>query len=115
VEFIIDTGRYTIGLLIMIFIFTVVYRYTPSKRLNWHETVIGAIFATLGWALVSIAFSYYVNNFGSYSKIYGSIGAIIALMSWLFTGSIIVLIGGEINATIAYRKLDLEKHKGDRY
>jgi membrane protein len=115
VEFIIDLGRYSIGLIVMILVFTAVYRYTPSKRLNWHETIPGAVFTTAGWTLVSIGFSYYVNNFGSYSKIYGSIGAVIALMSWLFISSVIVLIGGEINATIAYRKLDLEKHKGDKY
>jgi len=102
-------------LIVMILVFTAVYRYTPSKRLNWHETIPGAIFTTAGWTLVSIGFSYYVNNFGSYSKIYGSIGAVIALMSWLFISSVIVLIGGEINATIAYRKLDLEKYKGNKY
>jgi membrane protein len=115
IEFIIDLGRYSAGLIVMILVFTAVYRYTPSKRLNWHETIPGAVFTTAGWTLVSIGFSYYVNNFGSYSKIYGSIGAVIALMSWLFISSVIVLIGGEINATIAYRKLDLEKHKGDKY
>jgi membrane protein len=115
VEFIIDLGRYASGLVVMILVFTAVYRYTPSKRLNWHETIPGAVFTTAGWTLVSIGFSYYVNNFGSYSKIYGSIGAVIALMSWLFISSVIVLIGGEINATIAYRKLDLDKHKGDKY
>jgi membrane protein len=115
IEFIIDLARYIVGLLVMIFVFTLMYRYTPSKRLNWHETVPGAVFSTFGWTVLSIGFSYYVNNFGNYSKIYGSIGAIIALMSWLFISSVIVLIGGEINATIAYRKLDLEKHKGDKY
>lgn len=115
IEFAIDMGRYVIGLLVMIFVFTAMYRYTPSKRLNWHETIPGAVFSTIGWTILSIGFSYYVNNFGSYSKIYGSIGAVIALMSWLFISSVIVLIGGEINATIAYRKLDLEKHKGDKY
>lgn len=115
VEFVIDSGRYIIVLLVMVFVFTVVYRYTPSKRLHWHETLPGAIFTTIGWTTVSIGFSYYVNNFGSYSKIYGSIGAVIALLSWLFLSSVIVLLGGEINATIAYRKLDLDKHKGDKY
>ncbi|MCM8711484.1 YihY/virulence factor BrkB family protein [Clostridium sp. SYSU_GA19001] len=114
-EFLMDFGRYTVGLIVMIIVFTVVYRYTPSKRLNWKETLPGAIFTTIGWTLLSLLFSFYVNNFGSYSKIYGSIGAVIALMSWLFISSIIILIGGEINATLAYRKLDLEKHKGKKY
>lgn len=115
VEFTIDFARYSIGLTVMILVFTLIYRYTPSKRLKLKETFPGAVFTTLGWTLISIIFSYYVNNFGNYSKIYGSLGAVIALMSWLFISSIIILIGGEINATLAYRKLDLEKHKGDKY
>jgi membrane protein len=114
-EFLIDIGRYTVGLFIMILVFTAVYRYTPSKKLSLKETLPGAIFTTIGWTILSVGFSYYVNNFGSYSKAYGSIGAIIALMSWLFISSVIILIGGEINATIAYRKLDLEKHMGNKY
>lgn len=115
VEFLIDLGRYSVGLIFMILIFNAVYRYTPSKRLTWKETFPGAVFTTLGWTLTSLGFSYYVNNFGNYSNIYGSLGAVIALMSWLFISSVIILIGGEINATLAYRKLDLEKHKGDKY
>lgn len=115
IEFLIDFVRYAVGLIVMIIVFTAVYRYTPSKRLTWKETFPGAVFTTLGWTLTSVVFSYYVNNFANYSKIYGSIGAVIALMSWLFISSIIILIGGEINATLAYRKLDLEKHKGDKY
>ncbi|ERI90002.1 YihY family protein [Clostridiales bacterium oral taxon 876 str. F0540] len=115
VEYIIDFSRYIIGLTVMIIVFNAVYRYTPSKRLTWGETLPGAVFTTIGWTLISVGFSYYVNNFGSYSRIYGSLGAVIALMSWLFISSVIILIGGEINATLAYRKLDLEKHKGAKY
>jgi len=115
VEYIIDFARYIIGLAVMVIVFNAVYRYTPSKRLTWGETFPGAVFTTIGWTLISVGFSYYVNNFGSYSKIYGSLGAVIALMSWLFISSVIILIGGEINATLAYRKLDLEKHKGNKY
>jgi membrane protein len=114
-EFLIDFIRYLVGLTVMIIVFTIVYRYTPSKKLTLSETVPGAIFTTLGWTAVSIVFSFYVNNFGRYSKIYGSLGAVIALMSWLFISSVIILIGGEINATLAYRKLDVEKHKGTTY
>lgn len=113
-EFIIDISRYSIVLLIMVLVFTAVYRYTPSKRLSLKETFPGAVFSTVGWTLISVGFSYYVNNFANYSRIYGSIGAIIALMSWLFISSIIILIGGEINATLAYRKLDLQKHRGNK-
>lgn len=114
-EFIIDLARYFIGLIVMLMAFNAVYKYTPSKRLTWKETFPGAVFTTVGWTLTSIGFSYYVNHFGNYSKIYGSIGAIIALMSWLFISSVIILIGGEVNATISYRKLNLERPKGNKY
>jgi membrane protein len=114
-EFLIDFARYFMGLLFMLLVFNAVYRYTPSKRLTWKETFPGAVFSTLGWTAVSIGFSFYVNHFESYSRIYGSIGAVIALMTWLFINSVIILIGGEVNATLAYRRLDLEKHKGDKY
>lgn len=115
IEYLIDFLRYFIGLIVMLMVFNALYKYTPSKRLTWIETFPGAAFTTIGWTLTSVGFSYYVNHFGNYSKIYGSIGAIIALMSWLFFSSVIILIGGEINATISYRKLNLGKHKGNKY
>lgn len=114
-KFFLDFGRYILGFAAMIIVFTLLYRYTPSKKLKFKEVLPGALFTTLGWIITSICFSFYVNNFGNYSKIYGSIGAVIALMSWLFIVSVIILIGGEINATLAYRELNLEKHKGNKY
>ncbi|MFL0267604.1 YihY/virulence factor BrkB family protein [Candidatus Clostridium radicumherbarum] len=110
-EYFLDFARYFIGLIVMLIVFNAVYKYTPSKRLTFKETFPGAVFTTVGWILTSFAFSYYVNHFGSYSKIYGSIGAIIALMSWLYLSSVIILIGGEINATISYRQLSLNRPK----
>ena len=94
--------RYAIIIFSMIFIFTIIYRYIPSRRLGWREVIPGAIFATLGWIVASFGFAFYVNNFGNYSKIYGSIGAMIILLTWLYLTSIIIIIGGEINAFIAF-------------
>ncbi|SKA73177.1 membrane protein [Clostridium sp. USBA 49] len=110
-QIMINIMRYLIFFSLMVFVFTAVYMYTPSKRLTFKETLPGSIFTTIGWTLISVIFSYYVNNFANYSKIYGSIGAIIALMSWLFISSIIILIGGEINATLSYRKLEINSEK----
>lgn len=115
IEYIIDFARFFIGLLVMVIIFNGVYKITPSKKLTWKETFPGAVFTTIGWTIISLGFSFYVNNFGSYSKVYGGIGAIIALMSWLYLSSIIVLLGGEINAIIAYKKLNRSKQKGKKY
>lgn len=100
--------RYVIILTSMIFVFALLYRYTPSKRLRWREVIPGAIFATIGWIVVSIGFSFYVNNFGNYSRLYGSIGAVIILLTWLYLTSIIIMVGGELNAALAFDR----KRKG---
>jgi membrane protein len=92
--------RYCIFIATAIFIFTALYRYTPSKRLTWMEVLPGALFATLNLILVSLAFAFYVNNFSNYSVLYGSIGAIIILLTWLFLVAIIVILGGELNASL---------------
>lgn len=107
--------RYLIMSISAIFIFAALYRYTPCRRLTWKEVMPGAIFSTITLIIVSLGFAYYVNNFGNYSKIYGSIGAVIVLLTWLFILSIIILMGGELNATLAFDREGKEKPKGVRY
>lgn len=96
--------RIIISLLFMILIFSLMYRYIPSirngRRINFKHAIPGAVFTTLGWIVTSSIFSYYVNNFGNYSKTYGSLGGIVILLIWLYLSSIIIILGGEINATI---------------
>lgn len=97
-----NTFRYIIILISTIFIFAALYRYTPCRRLTWKEVIPGAVFSTIGLVVVSMGFAFYVNNFGNYSRVYGSIGAVIVLLTWLFLLSIIILLGGEINAVLAF-------------
>lgn len=107
--------RYLIMSISAIFIFAALYRYTPCRRLTWKEVIPGAIFSTITLIVVSLGFAYYVNNFGNYSKIYGSIGTVIVLLTWLFMLSVILLMGGELNATLAFDREGKEKPKGVRY
>ncbi|WP_406242631.1 YihY/virulence factor BrkB family protein [Tissierella carlieri] len=96
--------RVIISLSFMVLIFALLYRYIPSirngKKINFKHAMPGAIFASLGWIITSTIFSYYVNNFGNYGKTYGSLGGIIVLLIWLYISSIIIIMGGEINATL---------------
>jgi membrane protein len=105
-----DNSRIIISLAFMIFIFALLYKYSPCvkdrKQIKFITTLPGGVFATLGWFLTSVIFSYYVNNFGNYTVTYGSIGGVIILLIWLYISSIIIVIGGEINATLEYFKLN---------
>jgi membrane protein len=107
--------RYIIILSAMIFVFAALYRYTPSRKMTWREVMPGAIFATVGWVAASMIFSFYVNNFENYTNIYGSIGVIIMLLTWLFITSVIILMGGEVNATLAFDNEGKEKQLGKKY
>ena len=78
------------------------YRFGATVEVERHSWVsTGSLVAALLWALVSFAFSLYLENFGSYNRIYGSIGAVIALMSWLYLSAYIVLFGAVLNAELA--------------
>lgn len=96
--------RYILALVIMTCIFMLLYKYTPSRRLGLKEVFPGSIFTTVAFIITSLLFSFYVNNFGNYSKLYGSIGAVIMLMTWVYLLSLILLLGGELNASIIYEK-----------
>ncbi|EEG76817.1 YihY/virulence factor BrkB family protein [Dethiobacter alkaliphilus] len=92
--------RFSIPLLIIFVSFTLLFLYSPNCRLRLRHVYPGAIFSTLAWIIASQAFAFYVNNFGNFSRTYGSIGGIIVFMIWLYLSSVVVLLGGEINATL---------------
>jgi membrane protein len=76
----------------------VLYRYAPNRRMaKWRWITPGAVVATVLWLLASIAFSAYVANFNSYNKTYGSLGAVVVLLTWLYWSAFIVLVGAVIN------------------
>ncbi|MGL5245919.1 MAG: YihY/virulence factor BrkB family protein [Sarcina sp.] len=93
--------RYLVVVCIMVCVFAFLYNVTPCKRLGWGEVLPGAALTTLGWILTSYLFAFYVNNFSNYSRLYGGLGAVFILMTWLFISSIILLLGGEVNAVLA--------------
>jgi membrane protein len=89
------------GLLLSVFAgaLAVLYRVAPDRdapRLRWVS--LGSVVVTVVWALVSLGFSFYVDNFGSYDKTYGTIAGVIVLMLWLYLTCYLVLLGAEINS-----------------
>jgi membrane protein len=83
---------------------TVIYKYGPSLMRRTKFFNAGAIVATAGSILTSVGFSYFVNNFGRYNELYGSIGALIVILLWLQFNATILLIGFELNAAIAVNR-----------
>ena len=78
---------------ILLFLYSVV----PNKRIGFRQVIPGAIAAAISWLVASIGFSFYVENMARYSLLYGSIGAIIVLMLWLYLTGVILIMGAELN------------------
>ncbi|QBP43030.1 YihY/virulence factor BrkB family protein [Paenisporosarcina antarctica] len=103
--------RWTIPPVMIFVVFMLLYWIAPNRKLYLKSVIPGAIFATLGWILVSLAFSFYVSSFANYSATYGSIGGIIVLMMWLYFSGTILMVGGQINAVMQERKEKLDMKK----
>jgi membrane protein len=94
--------RWPVILVLVITAMAVIYYFAPDVEQDWKWITPGSIFAVITWTLASLGFSYYVNHFGSYDKTYGSIGAIIVLLTWMYLSGFFILVGGEINAEIEH-------------
>ena len=107
--------RFVLSGVILFIVFVGIYYFAPSKKIRCVTAIPGAIVATIGWVLASLAFSYYVGSYGNYSATYGSIGSIIVLMVWLFLSGAILIFGGEINALLNKDKGDCDAPTSTRY
>ncbi len=86
---------------------SIIYYWGPSIHKRWRFFSTGSIIAAILGILVTHFFSYYISNFASYNRLYGSIGTLIGLMLWLFLVSFVILLGFEINASIAEAKQEM--------
>ncbi|MBC6310112.1 YihY/virulence factor BrkB family protein [Listeria sp. FSL L7-1582] len=96
--------RWVVTMAVIFIVFSFIFWIAPNRRSSLFSILPGAVFSTVGWAAASIGFAYYVNNFANYSATYGSIGVIIILMLWFYLTGTILMIGGEINATLSIVK-----------
>lgn len=83
----------------------ILYNYGPSQKRQWRFFSPGSILATLLIILSSAGFSYYVSNFSQYNKLYGSIGTLMVILLWIYINALVLIIGFELNASIAQVKL----------
>ena len=98
---ILDIGRWPAMVAVLVATLAVLYRFGPSREHpRWRFIVFGTAAATLGWVAFSLLFSWYVTNIASYNRTYGSLGALIAFMTWMWLSTTIVLLGAELNAKV---------------
>jgi membrane protein len=96
-------GRYALALGTMVVVTAGLYYFGPYRRQRWRYVWPGAILATVLWLLATLGFAWYTRNVAHYNVMYGSIGAGIALLVWMYVLAIIALIGCEFNA--AYERI----------
>lgn len=103
-EFVLRFARWPLLLTAIGLFLALIYRYGPSREAaKWRWISWGSAFAAVAWVIGSAGFSWYVANFGSYNKTYGSLGAVVGFMTWIWISTIIILIGGELNAEIEHQ------------
>ena len=96
--------RWPLLYVVILFAFACLYRYGPSRtRPKWRWVTWGSAIAGAIWIAGSLLLSWYVANFGTYNATYGSLGAVIGFMVWLWLSTIVILVGGEINAEIEHQ------------
>jgi len=102
--------HYLIILSLLFFTLSTLYFYGPAVKKRFKFISAGGTLATILFILTSWGFSFFVNHFGTYNKLYGSIGSIIVIMLWIYFNAIVILIGFELNASIALSKSRM-KHR----
>ncbi|MDI9498251.1 MAG: YihY/virulence factor BrkB family protein [Bacillota bacterium] len=96
-------ARFLLPLVTMVVVFAAFYLFGPSfrrgSRIGFGPALLGAVFTTIGWTLMSAGFSFYVSNFTNFATTYGSLGGVIILLIWLYLTSTIILLGAEVAAS----------------
>jgi membrane protein len=96
--------RWPLLLLVVIGGMSLIYRYGPSREHpRWRWVTMGSVVAAFGWLAVSLVFSWYVGAFAHYSVTYGSLGAVVGFMTWMWLSVTVILLGAELNAEMEHQ------------
>jgi membrane protein len=99
--------RWLGALVLMNILISTLYHLAPNRtRRRWRWTSLGAVVATLSWAVVSLAFSFYTSSVGSFGATYGALAGVAILIFWLYLTGLVTLIGAEIDAALESRSDD---------
>jgi membrane protein len=103
-DLLLRAGRWPTMVLVLTFALAIIYRYGPSREApRWRWITWGSAVAALLWLGASGLFSWYAANFGKFNETYGSLGAVIGFMTWLWISAIVILLGAEIDAEMEHQ------------
>jgi membrane protein len=89
-------------LVIIIVMFTLIYKILPNRRVKWHHALVGGAVAGVLWEISKQLFGWYLPRFANYSALYGSLGTVVIMMVWIYYSSIVTVIGAEVAAIDAH-------------
>lgn len=103
-DLLVRMGRWPALFIVLAFAIACIYRFGPSRQApRWTWITWGSAAATLLWLVASGLFSFYAANFGTFNQTYGSLGAVIGFMTWLWISAIVILLGAELNAEMEHQ------------
>jgi membrane protein len=103
-EWTLAIGRWPLLLVLVVLGLAVLYRWGPSRdKAEWKWVTPGSLLAAVLWLVGSMLFSWYAANFGSYNETYGSLGAVVGFMTWMWISTIVILLGAEVNAEMEHQ------------
>ena len=101
---VINWARWPVMAVLIAVVLALIYRYAPSRdEPKWRWISWGSVFAAVGWLVFSAIFSFYAANFGTFNETYGSLGAVIGFMLWMWLSTTVILLGGKLNAEIEHQ------------
>jgi membrane protein len=103
-DVLIRLARWPVLFVVVILGLALLYRYGPSRRqARWQWLSIGSVFAAVAWLIASTLLSWYLASFADYNKTYGSLGAAIGMMTWMWVSAIVILLGAQLNSEIEHQ------------
>lgn len=106
----VQLGRWPVLLIAITLALAAIYRFGPSRQnAKWRWISWGSVAAAVLWVAASVLFSWYATNFGNFNKTYGTLGAAIGFMTWIWISAMAILIGAELDAELECQDPSMRK------
>jgi membrane protein len=107
--------QFPVALTLLVAFLFLMYALLPNIKQDKRHILVGSVVAALLFILATLLFRLYVQNFGAYNKTYGTIGAVIMLLTWMYVVSVVILVGGELNSELHHGTGSTASLKGSVY